>query len=253
MSTPRIIIVGASSGIGNRLATIFAQHGWRVGVAARREAPLVALQTQYDNIEYITLDVTAGDAVARLQQLIDKVGGMDVLMYCAGCGWNNPNLDNEKDITTINTNVLGFTQIVNAGYKYFLRRHQDDSNSTTRRPQIAVITSIAGTKGIGVASTYSSSKRYQTTYLQSLDQLAHNDHLPLTITELRPGFVDTPLLDGDTHKYPMMMTVDYVASRIFKVVTHRRHIVTINRRWAVITALWRLIPSWLWRHIKLNN
>ena len=83
----KIIIIGASSGIGMRVATDFARLGWRVGIAARREEQLKSLKEKYpDRVEYMTIDVTAQDAVDRFYKLIELIDGMDYLLYAAGCG-----------------------------------------------------------------------------------------------------------------------------------------------------------------------
>ena len=244
----KIIIVGASSGMGLKIAADFAAMGWRVGMAARRTEPMKELKVQYPElIEYAELDVTAPDAAGRLYDLIECLDGMDIMLYCAGCGWNNPELDEERDRRTLMTNVVGFTAIVNASYRYY----KQTANVTPG--QIAVITSIAGTKGIGVSATYSASKRYQSTYLQALDQLAHQQHVNLRITELRPGFVDTPLLDSDSRRYPMMMSVDHASRLIERAILARRRRVTIDSRWAIVTALWKLIPDFVWRHLALDT
>ncbi len=129
---------------------------------------------------------------------------MDYMLYAAGCGWQNPELDTARDRSTLEVNVVGFTRIINAAYTYF----RDTAN---RRPgHIAAITSVAGTKGIGISATYSASKRYQWTYLQALDQLAHIQHVDVAITDIRPGFVDTPLLVHGKD-YPIEMSIAYAA------------------------------------------
>lgn len=243
-----IIIVGASSGIGLRVATDFARMGWRVGVASRREDSLAALRSLYpDSVEYSTIDVTADDAVERFNDLIERLGGMDVLLYAAGCGWMNPELDLTDDIRTIGVNVTGFTKIVVAAYKYF------KATANVSRGRIAAITSIAGTKGIGQSAAYSASKRYQWTYLQALDQLAHIQHVNVGITDIRPGFVDTDLLrKSGAGNLPMVMSLNYAAPRIEKAILLGKRVATIDSRWAVVTALWRLIPSSAWRHLRLS-
>lgn len=244
----RIIVIGASSGMGYKVASDFARMGWKVGVAARRTEPLAALQSLYpDNVQYTYIDVTASDAVKRFCDLIERLGGMDVMLLCAGTGWNNPELDQAKDMHTLQVNVMGFTRMVNAAYKYF----KDTANVS--RGQIAAITSIAGTKGIGISATYSASKAYQSRYLQAIDQLAHQQHVNVAVTEIRPGFVNTDLLDVSRHNYPMLMSVDYVAPRIERAILRRRRVTTIDSRWAVVTALWRLIPNPIWRRIALDN
>lgn len=240
----KIIIIGASSGMGRRVALDFARMGWRVGVAARREDQLKELKEKYpDNIEYLAFDVTADNAVERFYELIERLDGMDYLLYAAGCGWRNPELTPSFDDRTIDVNVKGFTRIVNAAYKYY------KETANTSRGHIAVITSVAGTKGIGISATYSASKRYQWTYLQALDQLAHQQRVNVTITDIRPGFVDTPLLNGN--HYPLEMSVDYVAPRLEKAILRSRRVAVIDSRWAVVTALWKMVPDCLWRRIEL--
>ncbi len=242
----RIVIIGASSGIGMRIATDFARMGWQVGIAARREDRLMEIRDQYpQNIVYKVIDVTADDAAKRFGDLIETLGGMDYLLYCAGCGWHNPELDPAIDQRTIETNVLGFTRIVNAAYAYY------KATANVERGHIAAITSVAGTKGIGVSATYSASKRYQWTYLQALDQLAHIQHVNVAITDIRPGFVDTPLLK-DTRSYPLEMSIAYAAPRIELAMLRERRVAVVDARWAVVSALWKLIPDALWRHLAVS-
>ena len=121
----RILIVGASSGIGRRLAADFASRGFRVGICARRIEPLRELHFLYpDNIVFTPLDVTAADASERFHRLIGLMGGVDRVVYAAGCGWNNPSLDDEFDMRTVRTNVDGFTAIIHAAFKYFRDNRQ---------------------------------------------------------------------------------------------------------------------------------
>lgn len=242
----KIVIIGASSGIGRCVATDFARMGWRVGVAARREQPLKEIKEQFPgNVAYSTIDVTAPDAAKRFLDLVELIDGMDVLLYCAGTGKMNPQLDTAVDIGTIDVNCLGFVRIINAAYTYF----KDTAN--VERGRIAVITSIAGTRGIGIAASYSASKRFQRTYLDALCQLAHQQHVNVGFTDIRPGFVDTPLLDGGT-RFPMTMPLDRGAQLIVKAITRGNRVKTIDSRWRVVNALWRLIPGWAWRRTALN-
>lgn len=242
----KIVIIGASSGIGARIATDFARMGWRVGIAARREEMLKEIKAMYpDRIEYMAFDVAAPDATNRFYDLIELIDGMDYLLFAAGCGWQNPDLDATKDDQTVETNVLGFTRIMTAAYKYY---KQTANNAPGH---IAAITSIAGTKGIGVSAAYSASKRYQWTFLQALDQLAHQQHVNVKFTDIRPGFVDTPLLAG-SKTYPMEMSIDYVAPRIEMAMLKDRRVAVVDSRWALVTALWKLIPDALWRHLSLG-
>lgn len=109
---------------------------------------------------------------------------------------------------------------------------------------------VAGTRGIGIAASYSASKRFQSEYLTALSQLAHQRRLPVTITDIKPGFVDTPLLDAHT-KYPMMMNTRRATALIVKAIDRRRSRI-IDLRWAMVVALWRCVPGFVWRRMRLR-
>lgn len=231
--------------MGMRIATDFARAGWRVGIAARNEQRLKAVKDLFpEQIEYAVIDVTAHDAVRKFEDLIETIDGMDILLYAAGTGWYNPELNLGKDEATIGVNVTGFTRIVNAAYRYF------KATANTSRGRIAAITSVGGVKGLGVSAAYSATKRYQWTYLQAIDQLAHSQHVNVSVTDIRPGFVDTPLLAGNQN-YPMLMSIDYVAPRIEKAIMQRRRVAIIDSRWGIVSALWSAIPNALWPHISI--
>lgn len=242
----RIVIIGASSGIGKKIATDFAKAGWGVAVAARREEKLKELVKEYPQaIVEMPIDVTAGDAAERFYDLIQKNGGMDVLLFASGVGFTNPELKPGIDDNILEVNVKGFTRIINAAYVYY----KNTANLTKRR--IAAITSIAGTKGLGIAPTYSASKRYQQNYLQAIDQLAHIQHVNVGITDIRPGFIRTDLLDPNK-AYPLTMAVDYAAPLIEKAILRGSRVATIDLRWSIIDKLWRLIPNCLWSKLQIN-
>lgn len=241
----RIIIIGASSGLGQRIAEDYARMGWHVGIAARREQPLKELQEQFpDNIVYHTIDVTTDVAVERFKCLIELNGGMDVLLLASGIGRQNPELDTDNEINTIDTNVSGFVRIVTTAYKYF--------KGCSKSGQIAVISSVAGTMGIGIAASYCATKRFQYIYLTALEQLAHNEHTNISITDIRPGFIDTPLLAGEKN-YPMMMSIDYAVPRIIKAITKKKRIAFIDWRWHILVSLWRLIPRFFWKRLPIKS
>ena len=116
---------------------------------------------------------------------------------------------------------------------------------------LAAISSIAGTKGLGAAAAYSASKRYQNTYLDALAQLSRMQRLDIRITDIRPGFVDTPLLREG--KYPMLMRPEKVAARIVRALEQRKRRIVIDRRYAVLVFFWRLIPEWLWERLPIRT
>ena len=238
----RVIIIGASSGMGMEVAKLLLDEGCRLGVAARREDRLQLLkQLAPDRVVTATIDVTAEGAEQRLRSLIDELGGMDLFFYASGIGKQNRTLTPEIELNTVNTNGMGFTRMIGEAYRYFADRGEG---------HIAAISSIAGTKGLGPAPSYSATKAMQNVYLQALEQQANARGLKIRFTDIRPGFVDTDLLKGD-FRYPMMLKPEKVARQIVRAINSKRHVKVIDWRYAILTALWRRLPRPLWRPLKL--
>lgn len=241
----KIIIVGASSGIGKQVALNFIADGWKVGVAARREEALKELKLQIPaQVEYEVIDITSADATSRLNALIDKLGGMDIYFHCSGVGHQNTKIDIKVEVDTVRTNALGFTQMSVAAYNYF--------KDNKKQGQIAVVSSIAGTKGLGVSPSYSATKRYNYIYLDCLEQLSRMQNVNITFTDIRPGFVTTALLD-DGQKYPMQMSVEYAAKKIFKAVKRRKRVAVIDWKYSILVLFWKIIPRWLWVRLPIHT
>lgn len=240
----RAIIVGATSGIGQEVTKLLLQEGWRIGIAGRRTEALLQLQRSApDKIEIETIDVTKERADQILMQLIEKVGGMDLYFHSSGIGSQNSDLKAEIELQTAHTNVEGFIRMVTAAFHYF--------KNEKREGHIAVISSIAGTKGIGVAPAYSATKRFQNTYIDALAQLSNMQQANIHFTDIRPGFVATDLL-GDKH-YPMLMQTEKVAQRIMKALYRKERSVIIDTRFRVLVFFWKLIPRWLWENLSVKN
>ena len=250
----KAIVMGATSGIGMEVASLLAQRGWQVGIAGRRVERLEEVKrntnqiisektkvSQKRNISegvkayrgeitcYQQIDVTSADAPTLLQKLIEKLGGMDLYFHSSGIGWQNYSLDFEKEMKTVETNGLGFVRMVDTAFNWFAQQSQEqDKGQELRLEQksdkgkgndtyrIACITSIAGTKGLGAAPAYSATKRFQNHYLECLTQQAHMRHLPITITDIRPGFVKTDLIAGSN--YPLQLTPQEVAQQIVNAI-----------------------------------
>lgn len=238
----RIVIIGATSGIGYEVAKIYCRLGWRVGVAGRRIERLEAFKEQApEQIEIQQIDVTETEAVEKLHSLIDKLGGMDIFLLSTGIGSQNRTLNSDIELSTVNTNALGFTRMVTAAYNYF----KEEGGG-----HLSVISSIAGTKGLGAAPAYSATKRFQNTYIDALAQLARMEKQPVRFTDIRPGFVKTDLLKND--KYPLLMDPEQVAQKIVKALSQKKRRVIIDWRYAILVFFWKLIPSYIWERLSIH-
>lgn len=236
--------MGASSGIGMEVARLLLRRGWHLGLAARRTEPLAALSEEYPGlVKYASIDITETGSEVLLRRLIDEMEGISLYLHVSGVGWQNMALDADKELTTVQTNALGFTRMVGEAYRYFAARGEG---------HIAVVSSIAGTKGIGAAPAYSATKAFDTIYVEALEQQAHMRGKHIHFTDIRPGFVRTALL-GDGRRYPLLMSPEAVARAIVNAILHHRHVVVIDWRYRLLTALWRCVPRWIWRRMSVSN
>ncbi len=240
----RAIIIGATSGIGQEVAKCLLLEGWQIGIAGRRQSALETLQqVAPEQIEIQALDVTREDAAEKLNMLIDKVGGMDLFLLSSGIGFQNMKLDMEVELNTARTNVEGFTRMVDTAFAYFRKNGGG---------HLAVISSIAGTKGLGVAPAYSATKRFQNTYIDALEQLAHLQKLNIHFTDIRPGFVATDLLN-DGKRYPMLMKADKVGGHIARALKRKKRVAVIDWRYRILVFFWKMIPRRIWKHLPIKT
>lgn len=239
----RAVVIGASSGIGRQLTTLLLQDSWHVGIAARREAPLEALRKEFPGqVAWSRMDVTKEEAAGQLRLLIEELGGMDLFLYVSGVGQRNPTLSPEIEETTLLTNGLGFTRMVGEAYRYFACRGKG---------QLAVISSIAGVRGLDPSPSYSATKALQNTYIEALEQQSQARGLRIRFTDIRPGFIDTPLLKGDA--FPHTLPVDKAARSILKAVYRQQHVAYVDGVWHAVAVLMRCIPKAIWRRLNLNR
>lgn len=242
--TKKIIIVGATSGIGMAVAQLFIEAGWKVGIAGRREEKLREIAASAPSqVIYRVIDICDKDAGAHLLDMIQQMGGLDYYFHSSGIGKQNTSLDLPIEIATTETNVTGFVRMVDTVFNYF----KENGGG-----HIGVVSSIAGTKGLGSAPAYSATKRFNNTYIQCLAQLAHMQKYPITFTDIKPGFVDTALLNSESN-YPMMMSVPKVARSIFKALITKKRKKIIDWRFTILVFFWKCIPDAVWERLRISN
>lgn len=243
----KAIVIGATSGIGLEVAKVLAAKGWSVGIAGRRKNLLDEIASSVPGITATAcMDVTKDEAVQELLMLIEALGGLDLYFHSSGIGFQNPELDFEKEVRTVETNAVGFTRMVNCAFQYFLQHPEKEAH-------LAVISSIAGTKGLGAAPAYSSSKRFVNHYMECLAQLcAIRGVKHLHLHDIRPGFVRTAIL-GDGCRYPLQLESTDVARDIVKGIERNKAIITVDWKYRILVFFWRLIPRWLWIRLRIST
>jgi short-subunit dehydrogenase len=234
----KVLIIGASSGIGRELARRYAAAGHTVGATGRRQDLLNSLQREYpDLILTSCFDATAPDAAQQLAALTQRMGGLDLLIFNAGWGDLSATLDWAIDKPTVDINVNAFLTAIHFGWNYFIQQGSG---------HLVTISSIAGNRGNRHSPAYSAAKSFQSTYFEGLFIKARKMKIPLYVTDIQPGFVDTKMAKGPRF---WVAPVDKAARQIIRAIDNRRRRVYITRRWWIIAQVFRWIPGWVYYRI----
>lgn len=235
----RIIIIGASSGIGKKMASILALQGNLVAITGRRNKLLEELRRSFSGrIITSCFDITKDNNPQHLESLVKRLGGLDILVISAGTGEPSKKLSWEIDKATVDTNVNGFIEIANWAFNYFAR--QDHG-------QLVTISSIAAIRGGSWAPAYNASKAFQSSYFEGLSVKAKKMQKNVSVTCIEPGFVDTKMAKSDGIFW--LVPVDKAAKQIIRAIEKKKRKVYISRRWWIIAKLLKYAPFWLYRKI----
>lgn len=236
---PNVIIIGASTGIGRALAHTLAERGYGLGLAARRVELLEELQrdlqtTYAVHVQVQAMDVAKPDeAIEKFDNLVAAMEDVDVVIINAGVGMLNPNLRWEQEAATIQVNVVGFAAMATAATHYFERRG---------RGHIVGISSMAALRGLGHNPAYAASKAFVSNYLQGIRHRAGRMGLPLDVTDIKPGFVETPMTAQNTKMF-WVASAETAARQIVQAIEAKRKSAYITRRWRVAGWAMRLLPD----------
>jgi len=236
----KAIVIGATSGIGKGLATALANNDYKVAITGRRTELLEELQLQNPE-KFITksFDVKEVNAIPQyLDELVNELGGLDLLVLSSGTGDINNTLDFDIEKSTIETNVLGFTCIIDWMFNFFQKQ---------KSGHIVAITSIAGLRGGRQAPAYNATKAYQISYLEALRQKTNNLKIPIIVTDIRPGFVDTAMAKGEGKFW--VATVEKVTQQIMQAIIKKKKIIYVTKRWRLIAVLFKLMPASLYEKL----
>ena len=235
----KIIIIGASSGIGKELALLYAARGDRVAITGRRAELLEAVRLEYpDQIITRCFDATQKDNRQQLESLIGELGGMDLLIYNAGFGEASPELAWEAEQLTVGTNVVGFAALINFGFNWICRQGYG---------HLALTSSVAGVRGNSWAPAYSASKAFMSNYAEGLQIKAARLKKDIVVTDIRPGFVDTKLLKWKKRFW--MSSPQKAARQIVAAIDRKKRIAYITKRWWLIAQVMKLLPYPLYRRL----
>ena len=236
----KAIVIGATSGIGKELAKTLSEQGYVVGITGRRKHLLEQLQTDLPADSFARdFDISnTNHAIQSLQGLIDEMEGVDLIVISAGTGSIDPDLPWNKEKETIEVNVSGFTAMANVSIHHFIKQGYG---------HLVGISSIAALRGGADAPAYNASKAFVSNYLQGLRYKVNKSDLPISITDVQPGFVDTAMAEGE--KMFWVASPQEAAAQIYKAIKSKKNHAYITRRWRIIAWLMKYLPDFI--YIKL--
>lgn len=230
-------VTGASSGIGTQVALDLARAGWTVAVTARREEELAKLAAEAppNTILVAAADVTDADAVAKAAKAAEETAGRPIALAILSAGTYVTDSAQRFDLAAftnqVNVNVIGTANALEAVMPAMLAR---------RSGQIAIVSSVAGYRGLPRAIAYSATKAGLIAMAESLK--FDLDRAGVMMNVINPGFVKTPLTDRNEFPMPFLMDVEEASRRIVTGLSRGRFEVCFPRRFAYILKVMRMLP-----------
>ena len=235
-----IVIIGATSGIGKALFETYANGENRIGIIGRRAHLLEELYQKYPSKTISAkADITNLEEIEKvINSLHDVLVHIDLAIVCSGIGDINATLDYAVERPTIDTNVVGWTFVIDTLYHIFEQQNNG---------HLVAITSVGGLRGEPMAPSYSATKAYQINYMEALCKKAFKNGGHIIITDIRPGLVDTAMAKGEGLFW--VMPVEKVARQIVAAIRERKSIAYVTKRWHFIAIINRFIPYCLYKRM----
>lgn len=232
----KAIVIGGTSGIGRGLAEKLIDNGWTVGITGRRIELLNEKKENSNDKVFIQdhdiTDLESSDA--KMESLFNKLGRVDLVIVSSGVSELNQDLEWKTEKKVIETNVNGVAKVYELVFSNFKKQGYG---------HLVGVSSIASLRGNRYCTSYSASKAFQANYLEALRCIAKNEKLNIQITDVQPGFVDTPMAKGDGLFW--VAPVNKATNQIYLAILRRDRKVYITKRWRFIAWVMRLAPSWM--------
>lgn len=241
MTRQRILITGASSGLGAGMARAFAAKGRDLALCARRVDRLDELKAELTQrypeitVAVAELDVNDHDQVPKVfAALSDELGGLDRVIVNAGLGKGAP-LGSGKlwaNKATIETNLVAALVQIETALEMFKR---------TGAGHLVLISSVLGNKGVpGVKAAYAASKAGVSSLGESLR--AEYAKGPIRVTVLEPGYIESEMTSKSASTMLMTDTDTGVAAMVRVIEKEAGRAAVPWWPWAPLVQLMRVLP-----------
>ena len=232
-------ITGASYGLGRSLATLMAQNGWRVAVSARSGEELEAFAKQSQKwsgtIFPAACDITDLASVkSALSKIEEELGPIDIAVLNAGthAPIRARDFKSEAFQKLVDINLMGTVHCLDGVLPYFLKRQAG---------QIAVVSSVAGYRGLPTSSGYGMTKAGLINMVEALKPELDMENIKVQL--VCPGFVRTPLTDKNDFEMPFLMEAEDAAKAFYKGLMSNRFEIVFPWQMGLIFKFIRMLPS----------
>lgn len=235
-----IVIIGATSGIGKALFEKYARGDNRIGIVGRRANLLDELCQKYPS-----KTITAKADITNLEEIEQAINALhkeleyiDLAIVCSGIGDINATLEYNVERLTIDTNIMGWTFVIDRLYNIFVQQGHG---------HLVAITSAGGLRGEPKAPAYSASKAYQINYMEALRKKAYKSGSQIYVTDIRPGLVNTAMAKGEGLFW--VMPVEKVANQIITAIHKNKYKAYVTKRWHILAIINKNLPFALYKRM----
>ena len=233
-----IVIIGATSGIGKALFVKYANADNRIGIVGRRANLLDGLSQKYPS-----MTITAKADITNLEEIEHAINAfhkemehIDLAIVCSGTGDINATLDYSIERPAIDTNIVGWTFVIDM--LYHILKQQGHGH-------LVAITSAGGLRGEPMAPAYSATKAYQINYMEALRKKAFKNGGHIIVTDICPGLVETTMAKGEGLFW--VMPVEKVANQIITAIRKKKSKAYVTKRWHILAIINKFLPYCLYK------
>lgn len=243
MEYKKIFITGASTGIGRQLALDYGRQGAQLWLLSRSEEKLTVLAEEIraagGEAHMLPCDATDEPAFLEAMGIAQKEsGGFDLVIANAGWG-GRMKYPGDRNIEVLNEvidlNFRAATQTLEFFARFMV---------IAKHGHLVGVSSIAGFRGAPGSAAYSATKAALITYIESM-RLSLNP-FGVHITDIRPGFVRTPMTEKNVVPMPFLMDVDVASAKIRKAIARKRKRFAFPWQMAVFIHLIKAAPDFLY-------